>query len=497
LLTGIGLRIASCFPQHKFPADSDAVLNGLCALDVRDGQRPLFFPGGYRLSSQSCYVTDAMFHVFGLNRKALAGTSVFYCFLFLLFGWLALREAVGDVPALAGFLLLAFPPWQLWLVMYPPWGYSEIMAFSACTMWIGFRLLRPRVDNPLLWWLLFGISLGFAFWTSPQTLMISGPVIGLLALRKKFSWRSLAAATVAALVAFLPYGLVILKYGLSPFRNNFATQPVSTSAQLVSNAQYLFTDTLPRLLFSGGTNQILLFSNGGTRALLVGAVLVLLAVLSVRDLAAPRKQLLHDVPLWFPIAILLFASLLYVGSGAGAVRGWTVRYAAPAYLAVALAAALLIARLDNLWAKRTVVTCTVMLALLQLIELPIFNKSYRRQQLQSFYDELATVRYLKERHVDVVLGNYWDVYHLNFDSLEQIIALPNGEPEDYFRFARKLKGREVQAALIDSDAAHLAAWAGRLDEPGHVEQISKDVFAFVLEHPIDAKEIETARARAQ
>ncbi len=496
LLLGLVVRVAFCLPAHKYAGDSDAMLAGLCALDVTHGKLPLFFPGGYRLSSQSCYVTAAMFKVFGPNRSALAGTSIFYGILFLIFSWLALREAAGPRAAVVGLVLVAFPPLQFWLVTYPVWGYGEVMAFSACTMWLGFRLLRTDQKRPGWEACLFGFSVGFSFWTSPQTIMISVPVCAMLLWKRRFTWRSAVVAAGAAALALLPYIVVVAYQGLAPFTTSFQ-KPVSTVAQLIANTDYLFTYTLPVLLFSLMSQQIPVFSFAGLRVILIVAGSLLLVVLAVRRSAGRPTVTAARVPPLLPLAIALFGCTLYILSGVGSIRGWTVRYVAPVFLAIPLSATLLFRRVHGEQAKAAVVVCAIAVAGLQMWEYPIFHPQVRREAVAALADNRAIVAWLEKNHRNLAIGDYWAVYSLNFDSLGSIIALPTALPEDYFNFNGELRQRQASAALIDQNPAHLGSWVKRLGQPGHMERIDNNVIGFLLDKRLDANAVEQTCALGQ
>jgi dolichol-phosphate mannosyltransferase len=496
LLIGLGVRIAFCFPPHKSHVDSDAILSGLCALDVTHGSLPLFDPGGYRISSQACYVNAGMFYFFGPTRSALAATSVLYGFIFLVFGWLALREAAGPRAAIPGLLLLVFPPLQFWLVTYPLLGYASIMAASACTMWLGFRLLRPSLTPSLITSFLFGISVGFSFWTSPQTIMISVPIIAMLACKKCVSWRSGLLLALGALLSLWPYFIVLARQGVSPFLTSFATQPVSGMTQLASNAAYLFTYNLPVLFFSGAAQQILVLSLVGMRVLLIGFGLASLTVFVVRrsmDADTGHSRIL----VFLPLGILLFGCAVYVGSGAGCVRGWTVRYVAPLYLAISLAASLLYRQVNKRRAKAIVLIGAAMLAGLQIREYPMFQSGLRQSQVAALAGNRATISWLQKNNRDVAIGNYWTVYFLNFDSLRSVIALPINADDDYFQYSRELQTRQARTALIDQDATHLESWIKRLGRSGHTEKITGNIMGFIVDDPLDAKAVEETRASAR
>jgi dolichol-phosphate mannosyltransferase len=497
LLIGIGFRIAFCFPAHRFESDADAVLAGQCAFEVADGQTPLFFPGGFRLSSQSCYVTAAMFGIFGPTRSALGATSVFYGTLFLVFSWLALREAGGMRAAVWGLLLVALPPYQFWMVAYPAWGYPEILACCACTLWLGFRLLRPHLKHPIREAFWFGLCLGYSFWTSPQTVMVSVPVVLLLLWKRRLPWRSLAVTGLSALLPLYPYFLVVAYRGTSPFTTSFATRPVSGATPLIANVQYLFVYTLPVLFFSQTAGQLSIASISGIRLVLVLCLLVALTVVVLRSRAGKHPARATHVPALFPLGILLLGCAVYAVSGAGTIRGWTVRYAVPLWLIVPLATTLLYHQLHKRRAKAVVIVCAIALAGLQMVEYPIFNRQARGALVAGLAENKAAVSWLHSNQLDLAIGDYWTVYPLNFDGGRSVIALPLSQLEDYLHYDRELEGRQVRAALLDVDSTHLEVWAKRIGRPGHIERVNDSVAGFVFDQPLDSAGVEQARAAAK
>jgi len=496
LLLGIGVQIAFCFPVHKYAGDSDAVVSGLCAFRVTQGQLPLFFPGGFRLSSQSCYVVAAMFRVFGPTRTALAASSVLYGTLFLLFAWLALRQASDQSAALWGLLLVCLPPFQFWLVTYPPWGYSEIMASCACLLWLGFRLFRHPQQHPMRDAILLGFCTGFAFWTSPQTIMISGPLVALLVFARKMPWRSWVVVSLSALVAVYPYWLVIAYRGTAPFANSIYTQPTSGYAQLSSNAAYLMQYSLPVLFFSQIPAGIRLASMTGLRVVLVSGLLVVLTGMALR--AAKSKERRDEFfVLLFPLAILIFSSILYVVSGAGAIRGWTVRYVVPVWLIAPLAATLIVHYVRQRAAKVAVATCVLALAFLNAVEYPIFRPQVRSSQVAGLAQQHEIIAWLQDHHRYVVIGNYWTVYSLNFDGRRTLIALPEHGPQDYLHYDRELPAKDIYVALLDEDLNHLQEWTKRIGRSGHYEVVADHINVFLFDEPLDRVAIQEAREEAE
>jgi hypothetical protein len=304
-------------------------------------------------------------------------------------------------------------------------------------------------------------------------------------------------AGLSALLPLYPYFLVVAYRGTSPFTTSFATRPVSAAAPLIANAQYLLAYTLPVLFFSQTAGQISIASVAGIRFVLVLGLLVALTVVVVRSRAGKHPARTAHVPALFPIVILLFGCAIYAASGAGTIRGWTVRYAVPLWLTVPLATTLLYHQLHSRRVKAVVIACAIAVAGLQIVEYPIFNRQAREALVVGLAENQAAVSWLHRNQLDLAIGNYWTVYPLNFDGGRSVIALPLSDLEDYLHYGRELQGRHVRAALLDENSTHLEAWAKRIGRPGHIERVNDSVAGFVFDQPLDSAGVEQARAAAK
>ncbi len=245
------------FPVHKYQADADGILAGLCAIQVMHGSHPVFFPGGYRLGAQSCYVTATAFSLFGISRQSLALTGILFSSMFVVFMYLYLREAFGPRASIAGLAMAAFPPLQLLINTYVAWAYGEILMYCASTLWLATFLERRRPRT--VWFLIFGLSVGLALWCSIQSLMIALPVISWLLIRRVLnSITKIAWAVVGVLLGSSPVWIFLLRGGYSRMFGDAAIRTASTTAQIISNTSYLFSTVLPWLLAEGQAHAVIL-----------------------------------------------------------------------------------------------------------------------------------------------------------------------------------------------------------------------------------------------
>ncbi|HEY1429374.1 MAG TPA: hypothetical protein VGF18_07355 [Candidatus Tumulicola sp.] len=435
------LRLALYVPISAFPIDSDGVLAGLCAFALRAGRHTAFFPGGYRLGSASCYVTAAFFALGGRSRAALAATGLTWGALYLAASVALARAALGARAACIALIFVALPAAAFLTVTYVPWGYGEIAASCAATLLLA--IVWRRGFSP---WIAvaFGLSAGLGAWMSLQTAMVTVPaIVWTIAYRRPNVARELIPALLAACVGASPWLIANLGGGFPTFAHNWVAVPVTGGAALWSNATWFAGSTLAQLFVYGGAPSTWIPLCGGV-ALALGAF-----VLSLRRNEAPSAGALHPRELaWLFGGMIAMAFLLDVPSTAGSVRGWTVRYAAPLYAGVPLAFGL---GIDWLWRGGRRVLAALAVALLVLPNLTLYAlpgtaaREVLRAQLR---DDSALRAFLAAHHIDLAYGDYFDVYHLNFDAHGVTVAVPTNAALDYLDYGPALQRRPVSWAAI-------------------------------------------------
>jgi len=454
------------FPPAMFQVDPDAILAGLCAFGITHGQHPVFFPGGFRLGAASCYLTAAYFHLVGPERMALALTGLTWGALFLIFMLLFLRALLGPKSACVAFLFAIVPPEQFMTVTYPPWGYGEIMASCAATLWLAVLWRR---EGALWQRLCFGFSVGIGIWFSLQTLMIVIPAIAWIALRRHSTvLREATAPILTAAIGALPWIVGNVSGGFPTFTHNWASGSVPSIYSAWDNSVWLLSYLLPHLLFrtSGWWSE--------TPVLIAAFVLAAVAFAMVvhRNAAEPRRS--HS-PRELGL-LVLFAFIASVGifsaSAAGSIRGWTPRYIAPLYVVVPIFLGI---GIERLWsASRILAGLTVAALLIPNLLLYGLPGSQLRAQLTAELSDYESLEHALVRHrIQMAYGDYVWVYDLNFDTHEEIAAVPKSPHEDYLDYGGKLRNSSVRWAIIgapdevEREAASAGA-RGKLERYGQL-----------------------------
>ena len=441
LAVGLLVRAALYFPPAMFQIDSDAVLAGLCAFRIAAGHIPAFFPGGTRLSAASCYVAAGYFHLLGPGRVGLALTSLTWAALYLIFSLLFLRATLGRKTACLAFIFAAFPSEQFMTVTYVPWGYGEIMASCAATLWLSARW---RSEGALWQRVGFGFSVGVGIWFSLQTLMIAVPALIWIALgRRVRTAREALPAFVAAVVGAAPFWLSNLANNFASFNANWASRPAPGFGEAFENLRWLLTYMLPKLLFrsSGWPSE--------TPVLMAAYAIVAVGfILALRNNGsdAQRPDRTRDLAVLLSL-VFVCCVLFFSLSNAGSMRGWTVRYIAPLYVVVPLFCGI---GLEALWrrAKWAPVVAALALVMPNLLLYGLPGSPQRAELTAELSNDERTRRVLSDRHVQLVYGDYFWVYHLNFDTGERIAGVPSAPVVDYFDYGSRFGTSPVRWALL-------------------------------------------------
>jgi hypothetical protein len=484
---GLLIRGALYFPLAMFQIDSDAVLSGLCAFRVDDGLHPIFFPGGTRLGAASCYVAAGYFHLVGPGRVALALTGLTWGALYLLFTLFFLRATLGRKAACLAFLFAIVPSEQFMTVSYAPWAYGEIMASCAATIWLA-TLWR---DKGTLWQrFFFGFSVGLGIWFSLETLMIALPAIAWIALKRRaVALSESVPAALGALVGASPFLIGNVATGFPSLAHNWASRPVSGVGQAFSNFVWLLTYMLPKLLFrsSGWWSET-------TLLMAAYAVVAVGFAVAIRRNAANGSS--PDSPREIG-ALLLLVTIscitIFSFSAAGSSRGWTVRYIAPLYIVVPLFLAVGIEIIWS-WSKALSLATVVALLLPNLLLYGLPGSHLRAKLTAELSNDVRIRRVLAVHHVQMVYGDYFWVYHLNFDSREHVAGVPSAWIVDYLDYGGRLGTSPVRWALLGG-LDEVRRLAGSVHAQGTLTP-DGDLWLFIADQPAQDAATLIARLRS-
>lgn len=476
------VRVALYFPLAAFPADSDGVFGGLCALHVLDGHHPIFMPGqDARHGAATCYVTAAIFALVGPTRVSVALSALLFEALYLFCMALFLREVLPRAQACLAFLFAAIPPAQVLAVTYQPYSYTATMAECAAALFFAARW-RKKAD----FWTapMFGLVIGLGFWLNPISLMVTGPAVLWIAWgRGSTVIREAWPALVGLVIGSFPWIAFNLLYGFPSLHSKFV-QPVPRLGDVAHNLVYFLSTNLSMLLTAtptpqwGAVGMIILASY-----FLIATGLVLSAVKASRSSQDSAAESVRSL-LGLGLLVLVFALAMNVFSQSGSIRGWTVRYILPFYIVMPPLMALGLAELGKVsrWLAAIPVLAIVGLNLM-LYSLP--GTAARAGLTAELEQHRRLQAILSEAQVQALFGDYWLVYHLNFDSRRSIFGIPIRGP-DYYNFISNLPARGLRWALIGPDATDLQRRAESVGESGQIVEL--DDLKIFLPDQISTKE---------
>ncbi len=489
ILAGMGLRLAAAFPPHKYPADADVLLTGLCAERVLRGDPPVFF-SSVRIGSLECLMAAPMVAALGPTRLPLALASLLLALAALVVGHRMACTLFDRRLACLVLLFLALPPPAMlfWTSMLN--GYPMVLLLCLSTLWLAARIDRDgvtAVGSGLL-----GLAVGLGFWHSFLTLAASLPALAWLGWRRGAQVlrnpRAVAAGGLLFLAGAAPWVAFNLRWDLASLRYNFAGLPVGGGGAALDNARYLLTDLLPELAASADptrkSSQALLATGLRPLALAIAGVAAA-AFLVLPAFAWRRRELRRLLPGWVLLAGVVGCTTgLYVFSAAGQLRGLMVRYVLPLWPVLAVALAFLLAALTAAGGRGRIPAVAVASSLL-LFDFAVYQLPWTPQRQGLVALAVADQRLLEQlaaRHVDMVLGSYWMVYPLAYLSGGTVRGVPCELQADPYS-QRQAAQRQVPRrwALVSGwwTRGELEQWAAAAGLEGRVESVA-DRYALLV-----------------
>jgi hypothetical protein len=488
VLLGVVLRAAVAFPVHKYAADADCLNSGLVALRVAEGHFPVWYTPR-RIGSLECYIHAAAFPFLGVSRAALAVAPLLSASL-LLAAWAALALLLlGPVAGPIAVLLVALPPPAYLFWTYMPNAYPETMLLFGAILLLAELVRREPGRAPVL--AAFGLAMGLGWWNSLQTLSASGPaVVWLVATRGRALRNRRALALVAAGFAAgaFPWIAWNVRHPLGSFRENFAVRPASGLSGAAENVAYLVRYSLPELVATtdpeNGVNPPSPLQTAlRPAALAIWGVAALAGVGGV--LAAARRGARGaPAPPWLLLALSALAALaLATISDAGARRGLTVRYVLPLLLPLAAAlAGLLAAGARRVRGGAAIGALAVGLLLVFNVSGYFLPGSAARRRWEEGRDaDARLVAFLDEQGIDVVCGDYWSSYPVNFLSKEKVRAVPFERDVDFYGYEPAMPDIPHRWAVVGHSYEGLERLAARAGFSGAIAKLGEEQFAFVPE----------------
>ena len=482
IAAGAAFRAALALPVARLRGESDSVMTGLTAFKVLRGHHPVFY-SGVRLGSLEAYFHAVVFRLFGISAGALlvapfaAGVGFVAAYTFFAKELLPGRRA-AFAAALAAVPLLAVAD-----VCARPTGYDVLMFLCAATLAFAARVINGKTVVLSAW--LTGVCAGLGVWNNLLSLTATVPAliwIGFSAGRRRGGPRAaprIAAGFLAGALPFLAYNAV---NPLATFRSpGYPVAAEPNLERIAENARYFASYDLVELALgrsarSGRVGPAVNAVLGGA----IAAELVLAAGLCAWRLLRRLRRPGGPVP-WedaLPAMVVAATAAANIFSWTGGVRGVTVRYALP----VALATPILLANFIGPWAERPgprrAAWGIALLALGPAYTAANFRypalEPWRVRELRA---ESRLLDFLEREKVAYVVGDYWDVYGINFLSLEKIRAVPAYADDGHY--GALVPAEPAPLALVARQPGLVSSWARAAGLSGRAVSFGEGLEAYL------------------
>ncbi len=183
------------------------------------------------------------------------------------------------------------------------------------------------------------------------------------------------------------------------------------------------------------------------------------------------------------LLVALTICLLLVFSGAGEMRGLTVRYVFPAFLVLPFALALAVTTAARRSRAAAVLAAAAVATVLAFNVSGYFlpGSSARRLWEKRRDADSDMVAFLDERGVEAVTGDYWVAYPVNFLSARRIAAVPFQQGADFYDVEGSLDARPRRWAVLAHTRAELERLISWTGDSGLLVEVAFDRWIFIPE----------------
>lgn len=246
LLVAASLRLTLAWKAHVPTLDTAVV--GQMALDILDGDRPLFFAGQSYLGALEAYLLALVFLVLPAGRVTMTLVPIGFALAWVIVTFCFFRRRHGPWAALAAALVPAIPGWSTaWYTTAPYGGYPETYFFGTLLLLLALPFLdrnsfRPSLRHALALALVAGLGL----WVNLQLLpfLAAAGLAGLWAWGRRprplRPWLAYLSVPLAMGLAFLPQFLAESSHVEPPLFAGLSFQAVARSCRA------LFRHDLPQ-----------------------------------------------------------------------------------------------------------------------------------------------------------------------------------------------------------------------------------------------------------
>ncbi len=251
LVLSFAFRLIISALLHSSTFDTATV--GLMALNILDGERPLFFYGQQYMGALEAYLAAALFRVFGFSMLSLSLSPILFSIGWIAGTYLLFTELLGRRAGLAAALVLAIPGWQtLWYNIASYGGYPGAFCFGTWALWLCLRTAQRDLSRKAEWIhiLSIGFLAGIALWTNYQSasyLLTGSFFLGAYLVRNRRSPRIFGKFAVGG--GFFAFGFWPVIVSLVGYEGTHVAQWEIKYSYISKTANIMSERCLPHLLY--------------------------------------------------------------------------------------------------------------------------------------------------------------------------------------------------------------------------------------------------------
>lgn len=398
-VVGLALRIVvwrSSFGQY----DGDEAVWGLMARHLLDGEFSSFFWGQGYGGTLEVLPTAGLFAVFGTSWWAARLVPIVLTAVAAVLVWRVGRRTIGEPAALfAAAIFWVFPAYLVWKSIRAHGFYGSGLVLALLVLLLVLRLAERRslLDTAFL-----GLVIGVGFWQTAQIVAVVVPAVIWLTVRRSGVWRDAWAGVIPLLIGVLPWLLSNLRHDWWSF-----DMTVRGAPGYVGRLRGFGSGTFPMAL-----DLRLPFTSEWVAGKLLSAAvyLVLLGLLVVFGWRLRKNN----------VALLVLVVLMYPFIYSYSQYTWL--FDEPRYLVLLVPVVALLLGAPLRTPPRGALGLGVAIALTLVSFARLDVPRYRLQADGHLVprDFTPLIAELDRREIRHVLGSYWIVYRVGFESKERI-----------------------------------------------------------------------------
>ncbi len=199
---------------YCYTSTFDTATVGLMAVNILNGDRPLFYYGQPYFGALEAYLSAFFLAVFGFSEWVVALSPISFTLLWILFTYLLFTRIYNRTAGIVAAACAAFPGYYIfWYSIATYGGYPVILCLGSAVIWLALRIVQNDPDRIGLFTQCasLGILAALAIWVHALTLpylAVAAVILVFFLLKKRFRpdiILSILVTVVIGMFGFLPF----------------------------------------------------------------------------------------------------------------------------------------------------------------------------------------------------------------------------------------------------------------------------------------------------